>query len=185
MGASGRNAKGDFNPRSLHGERRWSSAFQSVQLYFNPRSLHGERRRPEMLCIGFRKFQSTLPARGATYDLSDSTLLSRISIHAPCTGSDAHRFQHRAKRGHFNPRSLHGERRHTPPSVKTAKDFNPRSLHGERRSCPVAVLYSVSISIHAPCTGSDRRRMCSPGRRKHFNPRSLHGERHSQCSPHP
>ena len=101
------------------------------------------------------RFQSTLPARGATHCESIP----------PIIGAD------------FNPRSPHGER----PAVKTIRccylefqstlpargataqpkyiprsrrDFNPRSPHGERRQ---------------------RRR--NDGGKQDFNPRSPHGER--------
>ena len=79
----------NFNPRSPHGERRYSVAPASKRTHFNPRSPHGERRagrsdrRPDRpisihaprtgsdafssdLAAIFRVFQSTLPARGAT-----------------------------------------------------------------------------------------------------------------------
>ena len=170
---------------------------------FNPRSLHGERRRPirghrtEMI------FQSTLPARGAT---SAHPSVARppecISIHAPCTGSDAASFFASCRNSYFNPRSLHGERRNpkwrnrlwstfqsTLPargatevgsSTRTAssfqstlpargatssgraffqrdRHFNPRSLHGERLYAPRKISLRANISIHAPCTGSDAR----------------------------
>ena len=107
------NSIGNFNPRSLHGERhqpskdtiaamlisihapctgsdcaRWHSAKKSS--YFNPRSLHGERRLHAKALFCPTAFQSTLPARGATaFDYSHDPR-TRISIHAPCTGSDAH-----------------------------------------------------------------------------------------------
>ena len=80
--------------------------------HFNPRSPHGERRRSTPTSSRWRRFQSTLPARGATATLARKILqdvdfnprsphgerhffqsyLSRgrkISIHAPRTGSDA------------------------------------------------------------------------------------------------
>ena len=41
-----------------------------------------------------------------------------ISIHAPCTGSDAGCGSPRRKRWHFNPRSLHGERRSRVPALQ-------------------------------------------------------------------
>ena len=55
--------------------------------------------------------------------------------------------------------------------------FNPRSPHGERRPCAGIPRASWRISIHAPRTGSDLRRLPSPDSRGHFNPRSPHGER--------
>ena len=58
---------GHFNPRSPHGERRPRQAGSSVAAHFNPRSPHGER--PYSLFHWFCcvSFQSTLPARGATF----------------------------------------------------------------------------------------------------------------------
>ena len=56
-----------------------------------------------------------------------------ISIHAPCTGSDA---------------ATHSDRR-------SQSDFNPRSLHGERQDQLAVHALGREISIHAPCTGSD------------------------------
>ena len=77
---------------------------------FNPRSLHGERLRKLRNGSALAKFQSTLPARGATGGARDSSDGRRISIHAPCTGSDPLQATDNRQREHFNPRSLHGER---------------------------------------------------------------------------
>ena len=57
------------------------------------------------------KFQSTLPARGATPAASQSQQPPAISIHAPRTGSDDGRRRTSAAAKDFNPRSPHGERR--------------------------------------------------------------------------
>ena len=85
--------------------------------------------------IGFarQRFQSTLPARGATARLWVQLSARSISIHAPRTGSD------RIRAG----------------SMITSTDFNPRSPHGERPGRFVAAIYEFVISIHAPRTGSD------------------------------
>ena len=98
----------------------------------------------------------------------------RISIHAPCTGSD-----HREPIGsHFNPRSLHGERPNQGEDFRCVLEISihapctgsdhPQRNRGGRNG---------HISIHAPCTGSDTASAgsCPPG--GDFNPRSLHGER--------
>ena len=124
------------------------------------------------------KFQSTLPARGAT-NLLDVFLMELDN---------------------FNPRSPHGERRRKPhaashharfqstlpargatrrcrPRCSARRNFNPRSPHGERqgalkpgslvkqfqstlpaRGATISGLNSrmfEAISIHAPRTGSD------------------------------
>ena len=101
----------NFNPRSPHGERPFCTMPVSAEIcisihaprtgsdpagvrvrennfYFNPRSPHGERQKKQRLYISMRKFQSTLPARGATRSCHCWRLFFRISIHAPRTGSD-------------------------------------------------------------------------------------------------
>ena len=56
---------------------------------FNPRSPHGERRCRYHLVRYADKFQSTLPARGATIAVDGKKYATgEISIHAPRTGSD-------------------------------------------------------------------------------------------------
>ena len=102
----------DFNPRSPHGERRNNVKKQIAEPEnFNPRSPHGERRLSALpyrsglrISIhaprtgsdeifvenqaGIKRFQSTLPARGAT-------------ACGRCRN---------ARMDYFNPRSPHGER---------------------------------------------------------------------------
>ena len=82
-------AASNFNPRSPHGERRYSGKHQLRQQHFNPRSPHGERRvsvtrspTPQAA------FQPTLPARGATRNAVHDKSDNFISTHAPRTGSD-------------------------------------------------------------------------------------------------
>ena len=170
----------NFNPRSPHGERprsshprrrthpisthapRTGSDFRPSMRsrafwYFNPRSPHGERRshqRPP--AAGGRRFQPTLPARGATHQRA-----------APAAGG-----------GDFNPRSPHGERRLGRESVRAFRlHFNPRSPHGERLNPPDEGPVARAISTHAPRTGSDLCRAPASFARPNFNPRSPHGER--------
>ena len=82
-------------PISIHAPRTGSD-FTSTGLlssawYFNPRSPHGERRGCGIWRGGASGFQSTLPARGATYNWYDGEMSDEISIHAPRTGSDRQR----------------------------------------------------------------------------------------------
>ena len=79
------------------------------------------------------KFQSTLPARGATTHLRES----------------------RKGVAHFNPRSPHGERQRGTHGTLTPLYFNPRSPHGERPFRREMISAHGCISIHAPRTGSD------------------------------
>ena len=48
----------------------------------------GSDRELPVLVQGFRQFQSTLPARGATYIITPPPAAQEISIHAPREGSD-------------------------------------------------------------------------------------------------
>ena len=100
-------------------------------------------------------FQSTLPARGATYSISKFLYNVRISIHAPRTGSD------RGRRGippcphHFNPRSPHGERRGQARRSQARREI---SIHAPRTGSDTdksVTIQTGDISIHAPRTGSD------------------------------
>ena len=129
---------------SIHAPRTGSDAtahlLEVCPCDFNPRSPHGERRQRLHLCRTIHRFQSTLPARGATPRAWRSCF----------------------NRPDFNPRSPHGERQshdarriredgisiHAP---RTGSDdgTHPRRGHHER------------ISIHAPRTGSDAKRMTS------------------------
>ena len=167
----------NFNPRSPHGERPAAVCCLCRWRYFNPRSPHGERPGWSILSAIISVFQSTLPARGATFNQSpfavhasfQSTLPARgatrrhrrhiatytISIHAPRTGSDGADVRRGGQGQHFNPRSPHGERPLTQAIPRRMqRDFNPRSPHGERLRL-----------------GGRR------GGGGHFNPRSPHGER--------
>ena len=145
---------------SIHAPRTGSDAqkvIPSVQVDadFNPRSPHGERRgrrRSEQL---HHRFQSTLPARGATFAAAFQPRAGNISIHAPRTGSDRGTAAVRRRLIYFNPRSPHGERRRGRFCCQHSRYFNPRSPHGERRQ------YLQSVLRRMP----------------HFNPRSPHGER--------
>ena len=100
---------------SIHAPRTGSDDRQPLLRldgrHFNPRSPHGERRSTTSVMLLTLRFQSTLPARGAT-------------IHAGSSWAYA---------GDFNPRSPHGERPHVLRAHDSKNNFNPRSPHGERR----------------------------------------------------
>ena len=127
------SAATNFNPRSPHGERRGGRIptlyAQSISTHaprtgsdgfppargaapanFNPRSPHGERRGGKNSPPPQRKFQPTLPARGATTEPRKPSRTTCISTHAPRTGSDAQACAIIILVRDFNPRSPHGER---------------------------------------------------------------------------
>ena len=142
-----------------HGERRFPPARGAAPADFNPRSPHGER--PPQTCKKNEKklFQSTLPARGATWRARRGCVFVSISIHAPRTGSDARPHGGGARHGYFNPRSPHGERRDFRACSVRPGNFNPRSPHGERHP----ENYQQMVD------------------KLDFNPRSPHGERRLCC----
>ena len=129
-----------------------------------------------------RRFQPTLPARGATKSCTTTQNLSLISTHAPRTGSDAISGKpskkyseistHAPRTGSdyserdeslFDAISTHAPRTGSDgtsnAALSVSADFNPRSPHGERRT-----------------PHGEEGRKCH-----HFNPRSPHGERLYMC----
>ena len=58
----------------------------------------------------YTKFQSTLPARGATDPAGNPRTYTQISIHAPRKGSDFAVLGLAILNNNFNPRSPQGER---------------------------------------------------------------------------
>ena len=101
-------------------------------------------------------FQSTLPARGATYRVADERYSEEISIHAPRTGSDCAGRNGRTEQQDFNPRSPHGERPGPHSTNKNAISFQS-TLPARGATPPKHGSTRIpGISIHAPRTGSDR-----------------------------
>ena len=67
----------------------------------------------QLVNIRLTVFQSTLPAWGATFCKYFLGFCVCISIHAPRMGSDVRDVQLFLKRLNFNPRSPHGERQYS------------------------------------------------------------------------
>ena len=79
------------------------------------------------------RFQSTLPARGATLgNWDDINKAYSISIHAPRTGSDA-----------SDVALLSG-----------INNFNPRSPHGERHLCKQKLIFAIEFQSTLPARGA-------------------------------
>ena len=102
----------NFNPRSPHGERQDGSRFPvSIMLI----SIHAPRtgsddRTPYPACL-CKLFQSTLPARGATYKAYGTPQeVSIFQSTLPARGATLRLFLLRICVIYFNPRSPHGER---------------------------------------------------------------------------
>ena len=100
------------------------------------------------------KFQSTLPAWGATSFFSPYSPQAKFQSTLPAWGATAQDLKVTLPIVYFNPRSPHGERHAGWETKIIFKNFNPRSPHGERLS-----------------------RTAPHKHKTYFNPRSPHGER--------
>ena len=127
-----------------------------------------------------QKISIHAPCTGSDAIVWNSCVPMTISIHAPCTGSDLERHLQQSDVANFNPRSLHGERH--AAAVADGKDKPFQSTLPARGATldKTAVGGVEAISIHAPCTGSDPVQLYGFFLYSlNFNPRSLHGERRS------
>ena len=106
-----------------------------------------------------KRFQSTLPARGATGQAAAYFRDDRISIHAPRTGGDEKCLRTGTTTLLFQS-TLPARGATTPKNIlrRITPYFNPRSPHGERPKHGSTRIPGEDISIHAPCTGSDTER---------------------------
>ena len=123
-----------FNPRSPHGERRLPCRVRRCAVsHFNPRSPHGER--PHRFCL---RSPAVPISTHAPRTGSDQTLLSAVSTSRrfqptlPARGATRRERQASRIRHYFNPRSPHGERLQVLLFSGLLPYFNPRSPHGER-----------------------------------------------------
>ena len=188
---------------SIHAPRtgsdtRWSG-FMRCHQHFNPRSPHGERLSRRKRSTRTATFQSTLPARGATFSEEEKHEDSDISIHAPRTGSDPNPSQ-----THWRPCiSIHAPRTGSDARAKAvaitsaifqstlpARGATEYSSHRSMLRLFQSTLPArgATMSCHLPVFGS-RFQSTLPARgatsvmeamlppSMHFNPRSPHGER--------
>ena len=168
---------GNFNPRSPHGERqRCDCGCNQTDISIHaPRtgsdigdsdgcgvqtiSIHAPRTGSDIRRLQIyqspSRFQSTLPARGATQP-------QRVEI---ILGDD------------FNPRSPHGERRQPWATSVMSTAFQSTLPARGATSLKRMADKGDAISIHAPRTGSDVCPEIIICAKLHFNPRSPHGER--------
>ena len=168
----------DFNPRSPHGERlyAWGSVaiFNSISIHAPRTGSDGMRTQDE---IRETLFQSTLPARGATWYVQGDSAEQCISIHAPRTGSD---FRRQVARFYLRI-SIHAPRTGSDPVGDVfrsrSRNFNPRSPHGERRAKSSSTRRICPFQSTLPARGATTTGKNCTRKQLHFNPRSPHGER--------
>ena len=140
-GSDGEDVRGDpsFSFISIHAPREGSDAvivyFLSFRSKFNPRSPRGERPDAPQRHNRTARFQSTLPARGATQNTLSFLNHARISIHAPREGSDLYRLQFAHGRLIFQSTlPARGATKAAYNNVAPRVNFNPRSPRGERQA---------------------------------------------------
>ncbi len=167
---------------------------------FNPRSPRGERLSFLVNLRDTNRFQSTLPARGATRNRFALAFYCLISIHAPREGSDRTR---RHMQSSFRPFQstlpARGATKYPPlssvyhipfqstlPARGATKIGDQKKLKGGFQSTlpargatvyPVSCANTSGISIHAPREGSDYRHSHGLCLFFNFNPRSPRWER--------
>ena len=101
----------NFNPRSPQGERRsGKSDIDCSQRFQSTLPAGGATYSPPAGSLAAGQFQSTLPAGGATFCEAFRAIVERISIHAPRRGSDLYILKSKNRMPNFNPRSPQGER---------------------------------------------------------------------------
>ena len=101
MGQAHPAQHGDFNPRSPCGERRIRMTRPLDGVHFNPRSPCGERLCADFTRKSHKRFQSTLPMRGATRSRGYGTRSALFQSTLPMRGATQsggglrmkHRFQ--------------------------------------------------------------------------------------------
>ena len=150
------------NPRSPHGAR--------LQGIFSRRSsstisIHAPRTGSDCSTSSVPsspiRFQSTLPARGATFVAVFRERGDLISIHAPRTGSDQSATRRAGAGAYFNPRSPHGERRtHGMQWHVWTTTFQSTLPARGATTWRCWLRKPTPISIHAPRTGSDHACSC-------------------------
>ena len=149
----------DFNPRSPHGERL---LYLILVARIRAISIHAPRMGSDSLIWASRpsstRFQSTLPAWGATF----------------CYAGRKHGSQD------FNPRSPHGERRPYGACMSDRKSVFQSTLP----AWGATIFFTLSMASERfqstlPAWGATISVAISSATVDNFNPRSPHGERHA------
>ena len=150
---------------------------------FNPRSPHGERQQRRRRAVRTCAFQSTLPARGATYVGNHSAAYSAFQSTLPARGATLRWTVKNTRLENFNPRSPHGERRVSMHTSRRRRKFQSTlPARGATRRCSCCGRMALFQST-LPARGATRRVRLPCAGRAYFNPRSPHGERRKRRQP--
>ena len=147
--------------------------------YFNPRSPRGERRRQSLSHSRCERFQSTLPAWGATArTMQRRTTKSKFQSTLPAWGATPSR---RQRRKGVKRISIHAPRVGSDGGTGGTGGTGGISIHAPRvgSDCALLLLYTCSLDFNPRSPRGERRQdiVYAAKRRKDFNPRSPRGER--------
>ena len=169
-----------FNPRSPRGERQDGALH--LHLLCNI-SIHAPREGSDEqvipLCRVLLRFQSTLPARGATIQEDEQLQEYKFQSTLPARGATVGR----AAAGTDNPISIHAPREgsdHSEVFICPPAELFQSTLPARGATCLTLrqKLVEMRISIHAPREGSDSfNDVAFAFAKGDFNPRSPRGER--------
>ena len=127
---------------------------------------------------GVVKFQSTLPARGATLFLHCRTSLFPFQSTLPARGATVRAMKKYREKEDFNPRSPHGERPWQDWQNEPDKAFQSTlPARGATAISNAELPVIVTFQSTLPARGATRPRDILELFFTHFNPRSPHGER--------
>ena len=139
----------------LTGSDKLKTRGQSSTVNFNPRSPYGERLIPASWGTWSRRFQSTLPLRGATWRIGELLTLRKISIHAPLTGSDGCQPNDVYTSLKFQSTlPLRGATLTRTSLPWFSVNFNPRSPYGERLLAGQKVVIEAKFQSTLPLRGA-------------------------------
>ena len=172
-----------FNPRTPRGVRRCVTvAVRNISTI----SIHAPREgcdHPASL-IPFRSmgFQSTHPARGATYHVVSVHLSAVFQSTHPARGATCSWPDFPGDLRYFNPRTPRGVRRRTVIHILAHVNFNPRTPRGVRLGMMRPSLMRTLFQSTHPARGATRWTGCRCSGSHNFNPRTPRGVRLRQPS---
>ena len=168
----------NFNPRSPHGERLGLHVRQGATKRFQPTlPARGATALDTKQLLTLGQFQPTLPARGATTTIIALSVAIVFQPTLPARGATATR-EGNAPNLRFQPTlPARGATKVRIPREAYCIVFQP-TLPARGATGGLDCFHLLlGISTHAPRTGSDTSKSEAFSRVLYFNPRSPHGER--------
>ena len=172
-----------FNPRTPRGVRLAPHAGGGAAILI---SIHAPREGCDtinQLRMAFQiQFQSTHPARGATYHVVSVHLSAVFQSTHPARGATCSWPDFPGDLRYFNPRTPRGVRRRTVIHILAHVNFNPRTPRGVRLGMMRPSLMRTLFQSTHPARGATRWTGCRCSGSHNFNPRTPRGVRLRQPS---